>query len=1129
MKLRNIILSLLLAFIGVTAQAQTFVVVDKNGNRTTYDVSKLDSVTFQQNPPAFTVYENTEDAADPADPTNPDEPQQEVTTYQFDEVQSLVGDPKFLFAHPDTVFLGADNAMFHFQLRTNVEYGFTTSDTWLTPDGIVSGTDSLRFLAAMNPMTSRREAKIFFASKDNAQKDTLVVIQYGKTDSRYIAIDWDKTTLVSYDAESGKAVLKFQDDVPVMGDYDVVLLPGTETYQIRVVDNVEQVDDKTVSLDTREGAMGNLFKDQQFTLCSDPDYDPTTSGGSSDSGSGTKPSQARAFSAGDGTAVDIQGPVYYPETIELMQDGRPVAVVYDRAQARAARRNTTLEHSYDIFEYHADNSGSVIWESGSHKVSWQECKFDVGLRGIFSFDFGDVQWEKVRFGDLKNFKAYLDGDFNTDLILQYALTKGVEAKAEKKLVKDIFSYRVKFMVGVVPVWINLSSDLMASVEAKAEATVTVSGGVRAQAQFQGGIEWAEGQGLKPISKFDYQYEVVTPNVKAEAHTEAKAYVWPKINIGIYDVLAPTINPKPYIRAYADARTAEANNKWFGWNAGVSAGIDLTATLDLKLWKWEKTLAEIGPINLADRDLVAVPTKVELEGDTLVRVLNGTTREVKYTVKGHNYLTGADYPVPGALLKVESLGGGKIDKESGYYYTGLDGTAKVLFEQSDTIPGYLKVTLYTGDEERDAKCRNWHSEVVDFRFKAVAEDNQISATRSGKAEPEFLLEEWTKKKEDENGEWRGAYGYKVGAEVTGGTVEKDTVITDGYGYAIFNFDGGTGFSGGTLKASAKVEEFDTLFTQKITINKFSFDDPHLAKAYNLPNNTASFDGTKLPVKHKHANLTVWKPDFPGNTSEDINTYRNQDYGEVIWGAMDDYHESAVTNVYWTRNWKMINGYHKQKQLEIIHDINSQELWNQSTWEHIGDYTEKILDEYGRPTGYEKNGCFYWDDIDPDFGQRVFGSLACLYWTTDSVAYKKYRDEQIEIELQSMIEEASEPMSQETVEWWREWLEDNFAPEHQPLPAFEEWKCSVETHYARQGGSSNTDFYNGAASIRYFKDDQSGDTLRDPSQGKQVFFEEGNNYVFLVYRLMPNGDAVHVKLVFDKNDPDTNIRTRYYINE
>ena len=122
-----------------------------------------------------------------------------------------------------------------------------------------------------------------------------------------------------------------------------------------------------------------------------------------------------------------------------------------------------------------------------------------------------------------------------------------------------------------------------------------------------------------------------------------------------------------------------------------------------------------------------------------------------------------------------------------------------------------------------------------------------------------------------------------------------------------------------------------------------------------------------------------------------------------------------------------------------------------------------------------------------------------------------------------------MSQETVEWWREWLEDNFTPEEQPLPAFEEWKCSVETHYARQGGSSNTDFYNGAASIRYFKDDQSGDTLRDPSQGKQVFFEEGNNYVFLVYRLMPNGDAVHVKLVFDKNDPDTNIRTRYYINE
>jgi hypothetical protein len=40
-------LTLLLAMAGMVAKAQTFVVVDKQGNKITYDASKIDKVTFQ--------------------------------------------------------------------------------------------------------------------------------------------------------------------------------------------------------------------------------------------------------------------------------------------------------------------------------------------------------------------------------------------------------------------------------------------------------------------------------------------------------------------------------------------------------------------------------------------------------------------------------------------------------------------------------------------------------------------------------------------------------------------------------------------------------------------------------------------------------------------------------------------------------------------------------------------------------------------------------------------------------------------------------------------------------------------------------------------------------------------------
>ena len=950
-----------------------------------------------------------------------------------------------LVVSPDTVYVDADGQDFAFQLQTSAAYDYTPSATWLSYVSDIAGTDSLRFSAAMNPSTSQRTGYIAFASKDGGElKDTIWVVQYAKRDSRYININWERTSIESYNRETGRAVLVFQDPIPVMGDHDVTLLPGTETYEIRIIDDVQQLSDTKVQIDTREGKMGNLFKDQQFTLCSDPNYDPSESGGSS--GGGTKPLSARSMVRGSG--IDVCGPVYYPETIEVLRNGVPVGEVYNRARSatRDAQLTSEVTKEYNIFEYNYDNSGAVIWEKGAHNVSWQECKFDVGLKGIFAFDFGDVEWENVRFGDLKNFKAYLDGDFNTDLILKYTLTKGVEASVEKTLAKDIFSYRVKFMVGPVPVWINLSSDLMASVEAKAEAQVSVSGGVRAQAQFKGGVEWDANRGVNPISSFDYQYEVVKPEVEAEAHAEAKAYVWPQINIGIYDVLCPTINPKPYVRAYADARTAEANKPFFGWNAGVSTGVDLTLGLNLDLYFWKKEIGEIDPINLIDYDLVAVPTKIELEGDTISRVLKGTTRDVKYTVKGFNRITGSEYAIPGALVKIESLGGGEIDSEqwkgSDYFYSNLAGEVVVKYTQTDTIPGYLKATLITGDEERDKECRNWHSEVVDFRLNVNADDNEVFATRSGKAEVEYVLEEYTKQKEEENGVWRTAYGYKVGFEATGGKLDADTLITDDLGRVKINFDGGEGYGGGgTITASAKIEEFDTLFVQKVKVNKFTFDDPKLAKCYNMTANTFQFDGTVIPVsvpiiqhfKKDDSPYVVWSP--PG-------------YFSFIWEGEKMISGNDIRNVYWKHISKGAGGGHNI-EAEMIFDITKPYDADFATQHpNTGDW-------------YAPNGINWYSAYDR--------------WMVDEEKFTEYVDTY--------------------------YAANGVYPDEQPVPDFDKWTSESSTHLGKNYGDSSTT-------------NRFATTVRGGS-GKQYFFEEGNTYVFLMYRVQKNGDDVYLKLVINKS--------------
>jgi hypothetical protein len=397
---------------------------------------------------------------------------------------------------------------------------------------------------------------------------------------------------------------------------------------------------------------------------------------------------------------------------------------------------------------------------------------------------------------------------------------------------------------------------MASVEAKAEAQVSVSGGVRAHANLKGGVEWDTNRGVYPISSFDYQYEVVKPEVEAEAHAEAKAYVWPQINIGIYDVLCPTINPKPYVRAYADARTAEANKPFFGWNAGVSTGVDLTLGLNLDLYFWKKEIGEIDPINLIDYDLVAVPTKIEIDdAEHLTRnVMQGDTCHVKYRVKGINHITGSEYNIPLACVKIEKNGGGEIDSEqwkgADYFYTNMDGEIDVVYTQTDTIPAVLKATLITGDEERDREAKEWKTIVYDYRLTAPdadASDNSINATIGGKAEAKFLLEQYIKNDADKDGVWFGLGETVMQFEATNGELEDNSVETDREGYAIANFDGGKGFGGGSLTAKVYIEEFDTLLTKRLIIHKFSFEDSDLAKCYNLSNNTALLNGDEFTVK------------------------------------------------------------------------------------------------------------------------------------------------------------------------------------------------------------------------------------------------------------------------------------------
>ena len=769
-------LTLLLAMAGMVAKAQTFVVVDKQGNKITYDASKIDKVTFQEDPPGFTVHEvkeessGTEDSGtgDPGTGQGQEEPIIKETTFAFAEVASFSGDPVYLFAHPDTVYVDGEGENFKFQFRANVEYTYNFGEhDWISYVSPVNGTDSLLFKAEKNPMTTKRKGFIAFASKDEQIKDTIWVKQAAKLDSRYIDIDWTKTTLDSYDEASGKAQITFTGDVPVMGDYDVVLLPKDDSYVIRLIDDVrKEAGSKTVNITTRQGLMGNLFKGTKFKLA-------------------TEAGAARTR----GDISDDEVPVYLPTKVEMMTEGESVELFNaDKAGTRAV----DIEKEFVSWEYNED--GLELWSSGVQSLSWDKLNFNIGLKGLFSFDFGDIPFEKVRMGDLQNLKITLEGGFNMEMILKYAVASEVKYEKEWTLKENaIPNLKYTFMVGTVPVYITVGADLMASISLGASGEASVTTGVTASTKVSYGVEWDAEKGLSKISECEKSLELVGPDLDINAHAEASASAYPKIEIGIYKVLCPTISPMPYLKAEADGRLVD--NSKVAWNAGISTGVDLGLGLCLDLFFWKKDLGEIDPINVFDLPLVSLPDEIELQNEKEEQMLVNNQKEVKYHVTNKNYLTGTSYNAPGVLVKFEAEGG-EISSE--YDYTDAQGNVSVMYTpKSGEKSGVVKAEVVLGAEpekEEDAmKADDYAIEAIDYRLTGGSYTIPEGETS---VEVTFQLEKYSSK----TATWAGEQGRTVSFEATNGTVSPSSGVTDSNGKVTVTFTAGDNFSEGSVTAS-----------------------------------------------------------------------------------------------------------------------------------------------------------------------------------------------------------------------------------------------------------------------------------------------------------------------------------------
>ena len=365
-----------------------------------------------------------------------------------------------------------------------------------------------------------------------------------------------------------------------------------------------------------------------------------------------------------------------------------------------------------------------------------------------------------------------------EMVLKYLVSSSVEWKKEWTLKEDVFSAKYTFMVGTVPVYISVGADLMAEVSLGASGEASITSGIKASNTVTYGVEWdAKDNSVSKIAECEKNLELVGPDVDIKAHAEARATVYPQIEIGIYKVLCPTISPQPYIKAEADGRLVD--NQYVAWNAGVSTGVDLGLGLSLDLFFWEWQLADIDPINVFDLPLVSLPDEMELLNEPEEEVLMNGKREVKYHVTNKINLTGKTYNAPGVLVHFEAEGG---ELEDEYGYTDKDGNVSAFFTLNDLKGGKVKAEVVLGaegeeaeegtavDEEDGIKADDWTALAIDHRLTPSPASQEIE--KGTTAAIIYKLERYTSK----TGEWTGFGGQTIEFEATGGTVAPTSGVT-----------------------------------------------------------------------------------------------------------------------------------------------------------------------------------------------------------------------------------------------------------------------------------------------------------------------------------------------------------------
>lgn len=814
----------------IVATAQTIVVIDKDGNRVPFDPTKVTSVEFQTTPPGFTVkYEKGD------------------VLYTFDKVLGLRGDPNFVFVEPETVSVGADGESLAVQVKSNVEFDVQASASWITFDNDAKDGQSY-VKVSMNPSTDDRTGSVTLTSKDGTLVSSLQIVQAGKEDSRYIDIDWEKNTLESFDPETGVAVVTFADEVPVMGEYDVLLVPNEiGNLIIRVIENVDKVEGKTVTMKTMEGDMGNLFRDQEFTL------------ELGDDGSSSASNRAECS-------------VIRPEKVEVFEDGKYVDIYNaSTASSRGNRASDTQDLSIDF-----DGSGKTLWSQGDQgSLKLDKYKLAMKMKGTIAYKFKKEPWYKVWKSDVTLAQVVIAGDWESEAVYHVTSNTAGQINVQPSgrfdedpvMQTNIIQRRYTFRVGNIPVQVVVGGNMKYCCGVKLTGQADIKGGLKLGKHFRYGMTLYTESAQPDTYIFEDEIDrsktsLVYPEMNAGTadYKNSSAYgyasVYPELNINFYgNGVRAYFQPCEWLHAITNSWEPEPTDAP-GYLAR-RARMDRFRNVHMAMTNIPNTILEIngtyGDSFTTDVDedseaLIKIPEnyKIESPEELETSLMENDELEVKMKAFHSDRVSGEEIPTAGVLMEVEVENGEGNNKM--LQYTDDDGYVTLKFKKGNKPEETLITRLFLKKTGGSDAVNEGKRVVRLLSHEITCETPEQEVEKGTESVPVIFILNRTE------GYTTTALAHqRVEFTATGGTVSPRYGYTGQDGKVTAFFTPEEGATEGNVLAITNVEgnkvEWEGRANGKITVKDGGDDiqDEGLKKADKLKDNTYVVDEKTITVE------------------------------------------------------------------------------------------------------------------------------------------------------------------------------------------------------------------------------------------------------------------------------------------